>query len=87
MRLHTPHNSRLPLNPYPAVVLINVLGFYDPLRTLIQTAIIEGFIEPQNECLVLFVDGPPGPLYADNEEWKRAHEEFDWGMAALEAGG
>lgn len=70
------------------VVLINVLGFYDPLRTLIHSAVKDGFIQPQNERLVLFVDGP-SVLHSTNtaakEEWKKAHEEFDWGKAALEA--
>jgi len=77
-----------------AVVLINVLGFYEPLRILIHSAIKEGFIEPQNERLVLFVDGPsksqsksdsPSSNLKMDEEWIQAHEEFDWGTKALQA--
>ena len=83
------HNKRLflllmsssaHLHPYyivhTAVVLVNVLGFFDPLRSLIQRAISEGFIRPHNEQLVVFVDGP-----ADLSE----HQTFDWGSAALAA--
>lgn len=59
-----------------AVVLINVLAYYNPLRELITNGIKEGFIHPRNERLVIFVNGP-----ADLRE----HEHFDWGKAALEA--
>lgn len=78
-----------------AVVLINVLGFYDSLRILIHSAIRHGFIQPENERLVLFVDGPSKPNdpasnatatpTVEDLEWTIAHEEFDWGTAALEA--
>jgi hypothetical protein len=74
-----------------AVVLVNVLGFYDPLRTLIHSAIRDGFIEPANTRLVLFVDGPPNlhpnttAIPKEDPEWIKAHEEFDWGTAALKA--
>lgn len=73
------------------------MSFYDPLRALIRTAIREGFIEPENERLVLFVDGPPpadfnssqspidGDAYKKEEDWTKAHEVFDWGKAALDA--
>lgn len=57
------------------VVIINVLGFYDPLRALIQGSIASGFIKPINEGLVIFIDGPPGI----------EPTEFDWGTAALTA--
>jgi hypothetical protein len=56
-----------------------------------HSAIRNGFIEPANERLVLFVDGPPNLLPdataipEENPEWIKAHEEFDWGTAALEA--
>lgn len=58
------------------VVLLNVLSYYNPLRELIRNGVREGFIQPECEQLVLFVDGP-----ADLRE----HERFDWGKAALEA--
>jgi len=59
-----------------AVILLNVLSFYDPLRQLIQNGVEEGYINPSNEKLILFVDGP-----AAHDE----HENFDWGIAALMA--
>ncbi|GLB35072.1 putative possible lysine decarboxylase [Lyophyllum shimeji] len=57
------------------VVLVNVLGFYDPLRQLIQNGVKDGFIGPSNQRLIIFVDGP---CHAE-------HENFDWGTAALQA--
>ena len=59
-----------------AVVLLNVLSYYNPLRELIRNGVREGFIQPQCEQLVVFVDGPADLL---------EHERFDWGKAALEA--
>ena len=61
---------------FPAVVILNVLGFYDPLRDLIRSAIRTGFIQPQNDELVTFVDGPSE---------LSAHASYDWGTPALEA--
>ncbi|KAF8078072.1 lysine decarboxylase-domain-containing protein [Lyophyllum atratum] len=58
------------------VVLLNVLSFFDPLRQLIKNGIKEGYISPSNEKLIVFVDGP-----SSQDE----HENFDWGMAALQA--
>ncbi|EIM91535.1 uncharacterized protein STEHIDRAFT_73452 [Stereum hirsutum FP-91666 SS1] len=58
------------------VILINVLNFYEPLRQLIRRAVSEGFIQPHNEQLAIFVDGP-----SDESE----HGTFDWGKAALDA--
>jgi len=57
------------------VVLVNVLGFFDPLRVLIKNSIATGFIRERNENLITFVDCPPGidPT------------SFDWGSAALSA--
>jgi hypothetical protein len=57
------------------VIILNVLGFYDPLRALIKGAIASGFIKPINERLVNFIDPPPGIDQAS----------FDWGTAALTA--
>ena len=54
-----------------AVVLLNVLGFYGPLRDLLRSGVRAGFIQPSNESLVRFVDGPENP-----EE----HATFDWGQ-------
>jgi hypothetical protein len=58
-----------------AVVIVNVLGYFDPLRAMIQNAVGLGFIKAQNEKLVIFVDCPPGIDPA----------AFDWGAAALSA--
>jgi len=58
------------------VILLNVLGFWDPLRHLIQKAIEDGFVQPRNASLITFVDGPKD---------YREHETFDWGGGALEA--
>ncbi|KAG9318176.1 hypothetical protein JVU11DRAFT_255 [Chiua virens] len=58
------------------VILINVYAYYNPLRDLVRNGVREGFIRPENEKLVVFVDGP-----ADHA----AHETFDWGQAAISA--
>ncbi|KIM41230.1 hypothetical protein M413DRAFT_410766 [Hebeloma cylindrosporum] len=58
------------------VALLNVLSFWEPLRALLKGSIDAGFIKPQNEQLIIFVDGP---------EDLKEHEDFDWGKAALEA--
>ncbi|KAH0830302.1 hypothetical protein J3R83DRAFT_1670 [Lanmaoa asiatica] len=58
------------------VILINVFSYYNPLRDLIKNGVREGFIRPENEKLIVFVEGP-----ADHA----AHETFDWGQAALDA--
>ncbi|GAA5860869.1 hypothetical protein JCM5353_005379 [Sporobolomyces roseus] len=57
------------------VVLLNVNGFYSPLRQFIEGAISSGFIAPSNRHFLLFVE-PPN----DTDTSK-----FDWGQAALEA--
>jgi len=57
------------------VVIANVLGFFDPIRSLIQDAIRDGFIQSAGVNLVRFVDGP-----SDHS----LHESFDWGQALLE---
>lgn len=60
----------------PAVVLVNVLGFYSSLRELVQTAVRSGFIREENLGLLVFVDGP-----SDLSQ----HSVFDWGSTTLEA--
>jgi len=67
--------TQLGIHDKPVVVL-NVLSFWEPLRTLIKASIEAGFIRPCGERLVIFVDGPTDP---------GQHETFDWGKAALEA--
>ncbi|KAF4615393.1 hypothetical protein D9613_002943 [Agrocybe pediades] len=67
--------SQLGIHDKP-VILLNVLSFWEPLRTLVKQSINAGFIHAANERLIIFVDGPE-----DHDE----HESFDWGKAALEA--
>lgn len=55
---------------------MNVLSFYSPLRDLIRNGVEQGFIQPSNERLAVFVDGP-----SDEAE----HATFDWGEATLKA--
>ncbi|THH31550.1 hypothetical protein EUX98_g2641 [Antrodiella citrinella] len=69
--------SQLGIHAKP-IILINVHSFYEPLRALIQTSIRAGFITPNNINLISFVDGPGPDDHA-------AHEDYDWGIAALEA--
>ena len=59
-----------------AVVLLNVLSYFEPLRELIRNGLREGFIQPMNENLIIFVDGPPE---------HKDHETYNWGEAALRA--
>jgi uncharacterized protein (TIGR00730 family) len=58
------------------VILLNVLSYYNPLRELIRNGVREGLIQPHNEKLCVFVDGP-----TDHKD----HESFNWGQAALDA--
>jgi len=67
--------TQLGIHTRPVVVL-NVLSFYNPLRELIRNSVRDGFILPQNEHLIIFVDGPEDPSL---------HDSFDWGTAAIEA--
>jgi hypothetical protein len=57
--------------------VLNVLGYYAPLRQLIRNGIDAGLVPRANKHLVAFVDGPS----SDPD----AHEAFDWGAAALAA--
>ncbi|KAJ3545995.1 hypothetical protein NMY22_g2224 [Coprinellus aureogranulatus] len=59
-----------------AVVLVNVLGFWEPLRQLIKSSISAGFIKSENENITVFVDGPSE---------HSLHEDYDWGTATLAA--
>ncbi|KAJ6488471.1 hypothetical protein C8R47DRAFT_480055 [Mycena vitilis] len=56
------------------VVLLNVCGFFEPLRLLIDNGITYGFIRPVSKDLIIFVDGPSS---------HSKHEAFNWGEAAL----
>lgn len=59
-----------------AIVLLNVLNFWEPLRNLIETSIHTGFISEADRRLITFVDGPTA---------LEEHESFDWGNCGLDA--
>ncbi|KAI0026722.1 hypothetical protein K488DRAFT_64932 [Vararia minispora EC-137] len=56
------------------VILINVHGFWDPLRALIRGAVAAGFIRENSQGIVIFIDGP-----LDRSQ----HASYDWGAAAM----
>jgi len=58
------------------VIVLNILSFWEPLRQLIKNSVEEGYLRPENEGLLVFVDGPE-----DHNE----HENFDWGNAGIKA--
>lgn len=55
------------------VVLLNVAGFFAPLKAFVDNAVREGFIGEHNRQFLAFVDCPAGTDEAT----------FDWGGAAL----
>ena len=71
----SPHRSYDIPTTSAAVVLANVLGYYEPVRALVEGAIKAGFVQPAGVNLVRFVDGP-----SDHS----LHESFDWGKALIE---
>lgn len=52
------------------MIVLNALGYYEPLKQLIQNGVKAGFIKPSNASLVSVVDPP-----ADG----------DWGQAVIKA--
>lgn len=70
------------------MIVLNVLSFYDPLRDLIRNSINEGFIDPRNERLVIFIDGPSRSSSSSEpsaeKEWIESQESFNWGQAAID---
>jgi hypothetical protein len=65
--------------------VVNVLGFFNHLREFIRTAVQTGFIRPDNERLLTFVDGPSIAAESPSSSEIQAHESFDWGAASLKA--
>ena len=59
------------------VVLVNIDGFYSPLREFVRGAIKSGFIKKDNESFLVFVEPPTAS--------ESAASEWDWGKAAVEA--
>ncbi|HUG55242.1 MAG TPA: TIGR00730 family Rossman fold protein [Vicinamibacteria bacterium] len=49
------------LNP---IVIVNVRGFYEPLRLLLERAIAERFMDERHRAMWTFVDGPEDVLAA-----------------------
>ncbi|CCM05794.1 uncharacterized protein FIBRA_08027 [Fibroporia radiculosa] len=66
--------SQLGIHEKP-IIILNVLGFFNPLRDLIRNGVREGFIPAPNEALVWFIDGP---------EFEQ-HDAYDWGRVAIAA--
>lgn len=57
-------------------MLVNVRGYYEPVRQMIKQGMQDGFITAINEHIITFVDGPSSIT---------EHDDFDWGLATLEA--
>lgn len=63
------------------VLLLNVAGFYSPLREQIQRATTDGFITEKNSRLVRFLDGPSEQGNGSTS----GGGTWDWGKEALAA--
>lgn len=61
------------------MILLNVRGYFDPLRAIFQGGVREGFIPPANEQLITIVDDPRRD--SDSPEAL----EWNWGTAAMTA--
>jgi hypothetical protein len=65
--------SQLGLHAKPCGI-VNVLGYYTPLLTMLDHAVEERFLKPQNRALVLARDTPLELLKAF-EDWRPVHVE------------
>lgn len=65
--------SQLGLHAKPCGI-VNVLGYYNPLLAMLDHAVQERFLKPQNRALVLARDTPTELLIAF-EEWRPVHVE------------
>ena len=65
--------SQLGLHLKPCGI-VNVLGYYTPLLAMLDHAVSERFLKPQNRALVLARDTPSELLQA-LEEWRPVHVE------------
>jgi uncharacterized protein (TIGR00730 family) len=65
--------TQLGLHEKPCGIL-NVLGFYSPLLAMLDHAVEERFLKPENRALVLARDHPADLLDA-LEEWRPTHIE------------
>ncbi|KAJ3930400.1 MAG: hypothetical protein NXY57DRAFT_1040015 [Lentinula lateritia] len=66
--------SQLGIHSKP-VILLNVEGYFNPLRMFIQDAVAAGYIRQQYVELITFVDAPSDC----------SQESFDWGLAMLQS--
>ena len=67
--------SQLKIHAKP-MVLLNINEYYSPLRNFIRGAIQSGFIKPDNESFIVYVDRPQ--VLPEDGIW-------DWGKAAVQA--
>ena len=65
--------SQLGLHAKPCGI-VNVLGYYTPLLAMLDHAVQERFLKPQNRALVLARDTPSELLQAF-EDWRPVHVE------------
>jgi uncharacterized protein (TIGR00730 family) len=65
--------SQLGLHTKPCGI-VNVLGYYTPLLAMLDHAVAERFLKPQNRALVLARETPAELLQAF-EEWRPVHVE------------
>ena len=65
--------SQLGLHAKPCGI-VNVLGYYTPLLAMLDHAVEERFLKPQNRALVLARDTPSELLQAF-EDWRPVHVE------------
>lgn len=65
--------SQLGLHAKPCGI-VNVLGYYTPLLAMLDHAVTERFLKPQNRALVLARETPAELLQAF-EEWRPVHVE------------
>jgi uncharacterized protein (TIGR00730 family) len=65
--------SQLGLHAKPCGI-VNVLGYYAPLLAMLDHAVQEHFLKPQNRALVLARDTPAELLIAF-DDWRPAHVE------------
>lgn len=65
--------SQLGLHAKPCGI-VNVLGYYTPLLTMLDHAVAQQFLKPQNRALVLARDTPQELLQA-LEDWRPVHVE------------
>jgi uncharacterized protein (TIGR00730 family) len=66
--------------------LLNVDGFWDPLSTLFDHAVTEGFVHPDHRSLVL-TEGEPRVLLEQMERYRPLVSRQDAGGSKRDAGG